>query len=141
MSPFLPLVVRYLNCCLERRAAPDVWFLADPGTTTACLRACLSPRAPSIASVCQVRPGHGVRAHQGLSESARSVSDKNSDVYSKITTAGSHSYTARCRLAAFGYSTVMSVVICLGFHFHELDHDHRYELQQPEGILVSARAR
>ena len=99
MSPFLPLVVRYLNCCLERRAAPDVWFLADPGTTTACLRACLSPRAPSIASVCQVRPGHGVRAHQGLSESARSVSDKNSDA---------RKCTARSQLR--GHTAILLVV-------------------------------
>ena len=51
---------RYLAECLERRDAPDVWFLADPAAAAADLRGCLSPRAPSVGSVCQVcPPGHG----------------------------------------------------------------------------------
>ena len=45
---------RYLRQCLEQRAAPDVWFLADPAAAAADLRACLSPQAPSVATVCQV---------------------------------------------------------------------------------------
>ena len=46
---------RYLQECLELRAPPDVWFLANPASTAAGLRACLLPRTPSIGSVCRVR--------------------------------------------------------------------------------------
>ena len=46
---------RYLQECLDRRAPPDVWFLADPASTAADLRACLLPRTPSVSTVCRVR--------------------------------------------------------------------------------------